>query len=898
MTDYPPGSMKQLSRHAVFLFCILSLFRAQIVLGVAGEPSCDFDRKHNRLQEIDPDYRDRILANESRLQQDLRRRQPLADQPPAIYTIPLVVHVVHLGEDIGNGSNISTTQIHSAIQALNEDYRKIAGSNGDGNGVDVGFEFCLALRDPYNQPSNGIVRVDGRSVNLYEQQGIVDLNEEAVKDLSRWPNSDYYNIWLVSEINDNDGGSGTQGYAYLPGTGPALDGAVIQHNAFGTTGNVKAGTDLNRTTTHELGHAFDLYHPFTGNSCIEVDTDEDSVIDCTTDGDKCCDTPPTAQQSLCEAPACETTQVENYMDYTEQFCQNMFTADQRDRMRMTITTLRADLFDSNACVAVTRPDSDFTAPSPTCSGPVPFLDLSTDGPTSWQWSFPGGTPDASTAQNPEITYAAGTYTVSLTATNTIGTGDTEIKEDFLNVFPPPAVTCEPSTVILADGYYTGIHNLTFNTINNSSGDAYQDSQSTSDGGYVDFSCSKVTELAPGDEYSLAVEVGSYNAEFVKVYIDYNGDGSFNDTDELAFSSATKATGVHSGTITTPDIVLTDTILRMRVISDSWPIETPCSPPQYGQVEDYGVIFAAAGPPLTDFRTESTKVCPGSVQFEDRSIGGSSTWQWSFPGGNPASSTAQNPTVYYSEPGTYDVTLTATNGAGTGTTETKTSYLQAFAPPPAPCPAETTDITNAYGVGIYRFTLNTIDHASGGAVDDGGYQDYSCIQKTVLRPATAYPVTVQTGPANNEDVLIFIDYNNDGLFDPVTELTFSSEVSSEAIEPEHSGTLITPSAVTGDALLRMRVISDIHYNTTTACGNPEFGPEYGQAQDYGIIFSHSLAGDADLNGVIDLTDALLLLKTMAALPTTPPAAAKIDLDGDGAVGMTEAIYILQRIAEAR
>ena len=52
-----------------------------------------------------------------------------------ICVIPVVVHVLHVGENIGNGSNISDAQVQSALVALNEDFRKIAGTNGDGDGA-------------------------------------------------------------------------------------------------------------------------------------------------------------------------------------------------------------------------------------------------------------------------------------------------------------------------------------------------------------------------------------------------------------------------------------------------------------------------------------------------------------------------------------------------------------------------------------------------------------------------------------------------------------------------------------------------------------------------------------------------------------------------------------------
>ncbi len=58
---------------------------------------------------------------------------------------------------------------------------------------------------------------------------------------------------------------------------------------------------------------------------------------------------------------------------------------------------------------------------------VQFTDFSTGVPTSWSWSFPGGTPSSSTLQNPVVTYAnLGTYNVSLTASNAFGSGSNTV----------------------------------------------------------------------------------------------------------------------------------------------------------------------------------------------------------------------------------------------------------------------------------------------------------------------------------------------------------------------------------------------------------------------------------------------------------------------------------------
>lgn len=55
-----------------------------------------------------------------------------------------------------------------------------------------------------------------------------------------------------------------------------------------------------------------------------------------------------------------------------------------------------------------------------------------------------------------------------------------------------------------------------------------------------------------------------------------------------------------------------------------------------------------------------------VKFADASTGAPTSWQWSFPGGTPSESTAQYPEVYYTEDGTYDVSLTVGDGNATST----------------------------------------------------------------------------------------------------------------------------------------------------------------------------------------------------------------------------------------
>jgi hypothetical protein len=295
-----------------------------------------------------------------------------------VLIIPLVVHIIHLGEEVGEGTNISNEQIQSAIVALNDDFRKVEGTNGDGLGVDTKIEFCLASRDPNNTPTDGIIRTDGRVVEGYEEMGVksgnigVGADESDLKDLVAWPREDYLNIFVVSEIDDNDGGGGTQGYAYFP-FDDVRYGTVILYNAFGTVGNLKGYTDLNRVLTHEIGHCFKLYHTFYNTSnCL-------NETNCVTQGDQVCDTPSTTSNSTCSgAVNCPDAQIENYMDYTDETCRNTFTEGQALRMRDAIEFELPSLLESIACnqvYAIDLATTDVRYPEISCT---PNIDVEVD----------------------------------------------------------------------------------------------------------------------------------------------------------------------------------------------------------------------------------------------------------------------------------------------------------------------------------------------------------------------------------------------------------------------------------------------------------------------------------------------------------------------------------------
>ena len=129
------------------------------------------------------------------------------------YTLPVVVHILHHGEAVGVGNNLSDARVQEAIDAMNADFR------GEYGGVDTDIEFELAP-DPEGNPTSGIVRVDAASiVPEYVDEGMVTgdnlhpASEFTLKEFSHWPKEDYINVWVVSGLN---GGMPSLGFAYLP----------------------------------------------------------------------------------------------------------------------------------------------------------------------------------------------------------------------------------------------------------------------------------------------------------------------------------------------------------------------------------------------------------------------------------------------------------------------------------------------------------------------------------------------------------------------------------------------------------------------------------------------------------------------------------------------------------
>lgn len=433
-----------------------------------------------------------------------------------------------------------------------------------------------------------------------------------------------------------------------------------------------------------------------------------------------------------------------------------------------------------------------------------FTDASTAVNTTiseWEWNFGDG--NVSTLRNPTHTYAApGSYTVTLSVSNGGSAGN--------SISKTVAVTSGGLSYCASSGKnstYEWIAGVKVGLMNNLSGQA----------GYTDFT-SITANLTSGAAASVTLTPGFASSAYTekwKIWIDYNKDGDFADTGEAVFSGS--GNGVVSGSFT-PPVSANGVSTRMRVSMKYNADPSYCENFDYGEVEDYTVVISAGvgSAPVAQFIGSPTVISVGqSVSFTDQSSNNPTTWQWTFPGGSPASSSAQNPSVVYNTLGTYNVTLTATNSYGSNTI-TKTGYITISGGTVSYCAISFGSPSGQY---MTRVKVGSIDNTSTYAAN--GYSDYSSTS-TVMSRGTGYPLTVTPKSSWAASKCgVYIDWNRNGVFTDSGELVYSYT----GAGPWNA--VITPPAGAAVGSARMRVIA-IYNATLSPCGSAVY---FGEAEDY-------------------------------------------------------------------
>jgi hypothetical protein len=277
----------------------------------------------------------------------------------SIFNIPVVVHVIHSGQAVGSGANISQAQVVDQINILNQDFN---GTNADTTLIPAAFKpllgkskinFCLAVVNPSNvvMTEPGIDRINSVSKGWTAGPYTPNYTNATIKPQSIWDPNRYLNIWVESL------GSSLLGYATFPNPGstglsgiPApygsatSDGVVCLNTAFGSIGSAAPPYNKGRTATHEIGHWIGLRHIWgdasCGNDfCNDTPTQSTSNFGCPGFPQVSCSNGPNGNMFM------------NYMDYVNDACMQLFTKDQVYRMQLIMANsqFRASLLTSTVC---------------------------------------------------------------------------------------------------------------------------------------------------------------------------------------------------------------------------------------------------------------------------------------------------------------------------------------------------------------------------------------------------------------------------------------------------------------------------------------------------------------------------------------------------------------------
>lgn len=394
---------------------------AQVVNSGSPVSSCGTDRRYEMARKDSAFVRQENQLNQLIRQATLRRQsiqatsngvavQGIQNTPtpdfPNIYQLPVVFHIVSENPDA-----ITDAMVLSALNGLNDAFAHRGAFSSDPLGVHTGIQFCLASIAPDGGNTTGINRIKS-----YLEGFDMDLETNRLMQVSDWDHQQYINIWVVGNIRAENPVTyfecgkwtriGVGGFA-SPGMGLVVAGL---------------GTAL---IAHEMGHYLSLYHTFEGQSCINND--------CTTDGDRVCDTPPdrSINSSPCNSPenSCRTDTVSgftkdvpdiisNFMDYGSP-CPSVFTLGQAQRMRAFVEVYAGgSLLSSNKCDApcAGAPQANFeyrSQPYPKQGELINFNNL-TPGNDPFEWLINGVL--AGTTKNFSYTFpTAGIYDLTLRA---------------------------------------------------------------------------------------------------------------------------------------------------------------------------------------------------------------------------------------------------------------------------------------------------------------------------------------------------------------------------------------------------------------------------------------------------------------------------------------------------
>lgn len=247
-------------------------------------------------------------------------------------SVPVIFHIVHFGENIGSGTNLTQSQVSSLLTKLNNGFSNQYNSNNP-NAVDTKVSFRLATLDSNNNQlsESGINRINATSYDVGSSSGADIANDQKLGPNESWNLGGdsfwnprlYLNLWIYPDQNGESTTVLPRVYESYPLSGLQTVPDNCQcdaYNQFYPSCKINTNAALNGTTIiHEVGHAFGLMHNFSTDNCISSDYCPDTYSYVFNNTNQAC------------SDNLGTDDTDNFMDYTG--THTTFTYDQRERIQ-------------------------------------------------------------------------------------------------------------------------------------------------------------------------------------------------------------------------------------------------------------------------------------------------------------------------------------------------------------------------------------------------------------------------------------------------------------------------------------------------------------------------------------------------------------------------------------
>lgn len=318
---------------------------------------CGYDLYNNTCVSLDPQY---IIRRSEIDQQISNFAVNSVNRSEEILRIPVVFHVIYNNET----QNLSDEKIQEQLDILNRDYGRLNADTSNTReeflpvAASTGIEFYLAQWDPEGNSTTGITHTQTDQATFFNLQ--FDLNRmksSSSGGVDAWDVNHYLNIWVCNLAVPILNTPLVLGFATPPNGAPnwpsgsaaeqpQYDGVVLHYEVVGENPNATgalATVNRGRTATHEVGHYLGLRHIWgdaQGQDGCSVDDGIEDTPNCSEAQQQTCDY---TSNTCIDEPVDYPDQIENYMDYSDENCMNMFTLQQANAMRFVIENFRQDL---------------------------------------------------------------------------------------------------------------------------------------------------------------------------------------------------------------------------------------------------------------------------------------------------------------------------------------------------------------------------------------------------------------------------------------------------------------------------------------------------------------------------------------------------------------------------